>query len=84
MSSEHFTLLYWEVSQRAFSFVGVVIYAVRGTVHTWFPVRRTMYMYDLPNKRQSECVSQDQEQQMSSFHGVNSGIVLEITPVVNS
>ena len=39
-------------------------------------------MYDLLNKRQSDCGSQ--EQQTSSFHGVNSGIVLEITPVVNS
>ena len=39
-------------------------------------------MYDVPNKWQSNCASQ--EQQTSSFHGVNSGIVLEITPVVNS
>ena len=44
--------------------------------------RRTVFMYDVPNKRQIDCVSQ--RQQTSSFHGVNSGIILEITPVVKS
>ena len=44
--------------------------------------RRTVFMYDVPNKRQSGYASQ--EQQTCSFHGVNSGIILEITPVVNS
>ena len=38
-------------------------------------------MYDVPNKRPSGYASQ--EQQTCSFHGVNSGIILEITPVVN-
>ena len=44
--------------------------------------RRTVFMYDVPNKRQIDCVSR--RKQTSSFHGVNSGIILEITPVVNS
>ena len=44
--------------------------------------RRTVFMYDVPNKRQSGYASQ--EQKTCSFHGVNSGIILEITPVVNS
>ena len=43
--------------------------------------RWTMFMYDVPNKREIDCVSQ--RQQTSSFHGVSSGIILEITPVVN-
>ena len=38
-------------------------------------------MYDVPNKRQSGYASQ--EQQTCSFHGVRSGMILEITPVVN-
>ena len=35
--------------------------------------QRTVFMYDVPNKRQIDCVSQ--RQQTSSFHGVNSGII---------
>ena len=37
-------------------------------------------MYDVPNKRQSDYARK--RQLTSSFHGVRSGIILEITPVV--